>query len=86
MRNTLSQKQLLCSALLAVLPGADSHLVRVMYVGTVAAAITLAKAVVVHAVLLLLLLLTSMSDDCKTPLDCTAFSRIVDKPQVSTNQ
>lgn len=69
-----------------MLPGADSHLVRVVYVGTTAAAVTLAEAVVVHAVLFLLLLLTSMSDDGKTPLDCTAFSRIGDKPQVSTNQ
>lgn len=49
--------------------GADGHLVRVVYVGTVCATVTFAEAVVVHAILLLLLLLTSMSNDGKTPLD-----------------
>lgn len=53
-------------------PGADSHLVWVVDVGTAVATVTLAKAVVVHAVLLLLLLLTSMSDYGKAPLDRTA--------------
>lgn len=53
-------------------PGADGNLVWVVDVGTDVATVTLAKAVVVHAVLLLLLLLTSMSDYGKAPLDCTA--------------
>lgn len=45
-----------------------------MYVGTVVAAVALAKAVVVHAVLLLLLLLTSVRqpDDGEAPLNGTA--------------
>lgn len=55
-----------------VLPRADSHFVWVVNVGTVVATVTLAKAVVVHAVLLQLLLLTSMSDDSEASLDCTA--------------
>lgn len=54
------------------LPGANSHFVWVMDVWTAAATVTLAKAVVVHAVLPLLLLLTSVSDYGETPLDCTA--------------
>lgn len=54
------------------LPGADGHLVWVVDVGTAVATITLAEAVVVHAVLLWLLLLTGVSDDGKAPLDCTA--------------
>lgn len=62
-------------------PGADGHLVRVVYVGTAAAAVTPAEAVVVHAVLLLLLLLTSASDDGNAPLDRTALSRNGDKAQ-----
>ena len=41
-----------------------------MYVGTAVAAVTLAKAVVVHAVLLLLLLLASVSDYGEAPLNC----------------
>lgn len=54
-----------------LLPGADGHLVWVMDVGTAVATVTFAKAVVVHAVLFWLLLLISVSDDGKTPLDCT---------------
>lgn len=45
-----------------LLPGADGNLVWVVDVGTAVATVTLAEAVVVHAVLLLLLLLMSMSD------------------------
>ena len=58
-----------------------------MDVGTTAATVALAKAVVVHAVLPLLLLLTSVSDDGETPLDCTACFRKQTKvsKQVSTN-
>lgn len=54
------------------LPGADGHLVWVVDVGTTVATVTLAEAVIVHAVLLRLLLLTGVSDDGKAPLDCTA--------------
>lgn len=46
-----------------------------MDVGTAVATVTLAKAVVVHAVLLRLLLLISVSDDGKAPLDCSACFR-----------
>lgn len=53
-------------------PGTDGHLVRVVDVGTAVATVTLAEAVVVHAVLLLLLLLTSVSNYGKAPLDCAA--------------
>lgn len=55
-----------------VVPCADSHFVWVMNVGTVVATVTLAKAIVVHAVLLQLLLLTSMPDDSEASLDCSA--------------
>lgn len=58
-----------------ILPGADSHLVWVVDVGTAVASVTLPKAVVVHAVLLQLLLLTSVSDYCEASLDCTACLR-----------
>lgn len=58
-----------------MLPGADGHLVWVVDVGTAVATVTLAEAVVVHAVLLLLLLLASVSDNGKAPLDCTACFR-----------
>ena len=48
---------------MCVLPGTDSHLIRIVDVGAGVATVTLAKAVVVHTVLLLGLLLTSMPDD-----------------------
>lgn len=54
-----------------ILPCADSHFVRIMYEGAACATVTLAEAVVIHAVLLLLLFLTSVSDDGNAPLDCT---------------
>jgi len=54
------------------LPGADGNLVRVVDVGTAVAAVTLAEAVVVHAVLLLLLLLMSLPDYGKAALDSAA--------------
>lgn len=53
-------------------PGADRHFVWVVYEGATGSTVTFAKAVVVHAVLLLPLLLTSVANDGKTPLDCTA--------------
>lgn len=57
----------------SLLPGADSHLIRVMYVWTAHATVAFSKAVVVHAILLLLLLLLLLlSDDGEAPLDCTA--------------
>lgn len=55
-----------------MLPSADGDLVWVMDVGTAVATVTLAEAVVVHAVLLLLLLLACVSDYGKTSLDCAA--------------
>lgn len=58
-----------------MLPGADGDLVRVMDVGTAVATVTLAEAVVVHAVLLLLLLLMSVSDYGEAALDCPACFR-----------
>ena len=57
------------------LPGADGNLVRVVDVGTAVATVTLAEAVVVHAVLLRLLLLTSISDYGNASLDSTACFR-----------
>lgn len=54
------------------LPGAHCHLVWVMDVGTTVAAVTLAEAVVIHAVLLQLLLLACVPDDGEASLDRTA--------------
>lgn len=69
------------------LPGADGHLVWVMDVGATVATVTLAKAVVVHAVLLRRLLLMSVPDYGEASLDCTAcFRHAEKKTQVSTNQ
>lgn len=53
-------------------PGADGNLVGIVDVGALVAAVTLAEAVVVHAVLLLLLLLARLvSYDGQTPLNRT---------------
>lgn len=61
------------------LPGADGHLVWVMDVGATVATVTLAKAVVVHAVLLRRLLLMSVPDYGEASLDCTACFRHAEK-------
>lgn len=58
-----------------LLPGANSHFVGVVDVWTAVSTVTLAKAVVVHAVLPRLLLLASVSYDGETPLDRTAYFR-----------
>lgn len=55
-----------------ILPGAHRHLVWVMDVGTTVATVTLAKAVVIHAVLFRLLLVTRVPDDGEAFLDCAA--------------
>ena len=55
------------------LPGADRHLVRVVDVRAAVAAVTLAKAVVVHAVVAwLLLLAVGVPDDGQTALHRSA--------------
>lgn len=61
------------------LPGADGHLVWVMDVGATVATVTLAKAVVVHAVLLRRLLLMSVPDYGEASLDSTACFRHAEK-------
>lgn len=61
-----------CGTMNASSPGAHCHLVWVMDVGTSVATVTLAKAVVIHAVLLLLLLLACVPDDGQASLDRTA--------------
>lgn len=67
-------------------PGADRHFVWVVYEGATCSTVTFAEAVVVHAVLLLPLLLTSVANDGKTPLDCTAEFMKHTQTTVSNNQ
>lgn len=54
-----------------------------MDISAAVATVTLAKAVVVHAVLLQLLLLASVPDNGQAALDCTACFRKTEKKSIT---